>query len=378
MYCHEVAPKKPQSLDKYRRVFNTEYNIGFKLPCEDTCSVCDGYQNDPENPAFILHKRRAQAAYDMYAQNKAESSQADSNTVVITMDLEQALPTPHIRTETVFYLRQLWTYNFGVHVCNNNNGIMCVWGEHHAGRGSEEIVSCLMKVMPLLESYDKEHLIVWSDSCYGQNKNFSVMCFWQYVLATTSFKKVTHRFFVPGHSFMASDSDFALIEKRKKHETVYTCKQWADVIRRAKVNNPFTVQYMEKEDFLSFADLTSCFTNRKKLDNGENFLISKMTMMEHDVRKPGVINTSYSYSGMADGLMSISIKKRGRDPNLRGLNFIGKYPNGRKIKEAKLRDLEKMMPYIPPIYQGFFSNLQGDGSDDLVEEMDAEDDAHVC
>lgn len=377
MYCKEISPKKPQSLDRYRRVFNTEYNIGFKLPCEDTCRVCDGYQNDPDNPQFILHKRRAQAAYDMYTKNKEDSSLDDSDTVVITMDLEQALPTPHIRTETVFYLRQLWTYNFGVHVCNNNHGIMCVWGEHVASRGADEIVSCLMKVMPHLESYNKDHLIVWSDSCYGQNKNFSVMCFWQYVLQTTNFKKVTHRFFVPGHSFMASDSDFALVEKRKKFETVYTCEQWADVIKTAKVKNPFHVTYMTKEDFLDFTNLTSSFTNRKKTEDGENFLISRMSMMMHDASKPGIIGTSYTYSGMADGSMSISVNKRGRDPNLKAIKFSEKYPNGRKIKEAKLKDLKKMMPFIPPVYQSFFANLQGDGSTDVVEEMDDENDVSV-
>ena len=44
---------------------------------------------------------------------------------------------------TFFYLRQLWVYVFAVHECASNDASMYVWLESIAGRGSNEVVSCL-------------------------------------------------------------------------------------------------------------------------------------------------------------------------------------------------------------------------------------------
>ena len=41
--------------------------------------------------------------------------------------------------------------------------------------------SCLLKAIPTT-LHDKSRLIVWSDSCSGQNKNFKMMCVWLYMV----------------------------------------------------------------------------------------------------------------------------------------------------------------------------------------------------
>ena len=63
---------------------------------------------------------------------------------LIAFDLEQNLPVPTLTHSSMFYLRQLWVYNFGIHVCSDQSAIMCVWNQCIAGRGSNEIVSCLI------------------------------------------------------------------------------------------------------------------------------------------------------------------------------------------------------------------------------------------
>ena len=92
---------------------------------------------------------------------------------------------------------------------------MCVWPEHVASRGADEIGRCLLKALPMMLG-NKRKLIVWSDSCCGQNKNVKMMCLWLHMVESGILDEVVHKFFVPGHSMMDSDRDFDLIEKKKE------------------------------------------------------------------------------------------------------------------------------------------------------------------
>ena len=46
---------------------------------------------------------------------------------MITFDLQQNLPTPNLNHKDIFYLRQLWSYNFGIHDCVTEQGYMFMW-----------------------------------------------------------------------------------------------------------------------------------------------------------------------------------------------------------------------------------------------------------
>ena len=52
-------------------------------------------------------------------------AKSDSNVHVVTFDLQQNLPVPTLTHSAMFYLHQLWVYNFGKHEYSGDNGIMC-------------------------------------------------------------------------------------------------------------------------------------------------------------------------------------------------------------------------------------------------------------
>lgn len=163
----KLLPKMSQ--DYYQRVFNAEFNLGFGLPRTDTCARCDelalaikvssGEEKEQLKKEQTKHQEEAQAGYDSKRSQKVAATQSWSGrkrtlgpqnnplTVdavdMITFDCEQNLPTPNLHHSDVFYARQLWVYNFGIHDCAAEQGYMMMWGENVAKRDSCAVVSCL-------------------------------------------------------------------------------------------------------------------------------------------------------------------------------------------------------------------------------------------
>lgn len=162
----------------YRNIFNDEFNLSFLQPRSDTCSTCDSGNKNEE------HVENFTAAFNLLKYDR-EYAKTSENTAFITIDLQQTMPLPKLTTSKSFYLRQLWFYNFGLNIIQKNVEIatFCTWTEDVANRGSAEVFGSLLTAIEqddVLKS--KDHLIVWSDSCSGQNKNFTLICLYQYLI----------------------------------------------------------------------------------------------------------------------------------------------------------------------------------------------------
>lgn len=60
--------------DKYRRIFCSSYNIGFKLPKTDTCEKCDRFKIQIESSMDEKQKRSLEIERDLH-QKRAEGMQ---------------------------------------------------------------------------------------------------------------------------------------------------------------------------------------------------------------------------------------------------------------------------------------------------------------
>ena len=150
-----------------------------------------------------------------------ESSKANNDKLrAFTFDLQQSLRTPALSVNVAFYKRPLWTFNLTFHELATNQATCYMWDECTAGRGANQIASCIYNFIQLLPPENTKEIILYSDSCSGQNKNSHVSSMFFTLLEVCPWiSKITHKFLVPGHTHMECDSDHALIEKMKKKLT---------------------------------------------------------------------------------------------------------------------------------------------------------------
>ena len=392
LYLEKYEPdlaesEKPQVKEwLYRKIFNEEFNLGFGYPRSDTCELCDllkisidNAQTDEERDRIQVelathHEKAAQGYQSLRSDSK--KCKGDDDSLVITFDLQQNLPVPTLSHSSMFYLRQLWVYNFGIHNCASGSSVMCVWNECIAGRGSNEIISCLMEYLSR-ERPQAKKLTCYSDSCFGQNKNTQMICFWSKLINKGQFTRIDHKFLVRGHAYIPNDRDFSHIEKMKSSAVIHLPEDWENIIQEACIANPFQVQKMSKDKFFDFAPITKEFTMRKKDANRAAVLISTANWINFGegedggkiVSHPGEYWMKSSFSA-SEPWQKVSIYKgRKKQAPQKDINVSVLYPDGHPLNPKKVADLQKMVQFLPPQCRDYYISLA-----DHVVSLDSVDD----
>lgn len=353
----EFNKRKAVSEWKFRHVFNTKFNLGFKPIKTDTCRTCDklnaaiGSERTHTLKREFNHKQITECLGKNFNDTKNFVRDLSNNTEMFTFDLQRALELPCITTSEAYYRRQLWLYN------------LCVYDEK---RGAQEITSCLLKHFRDFVPPEATNIILYSDSCGGQNRNIKTtlmlkkcMDSWPYSALTS----IEQRFFMSGHSYNSCDRCFGLIELQKRiTERIMIPQHWIDLIAQAKKNEPkFTVVQMKKKDFFSSGQLEIAITNRKIAKNGEkvNWLhIQKI--INH--RSKSFDITIGRYGNPPSPYVDISLHKRGHRSqlisSLSRFKFTPLYTESRPIKREKYNDLMKLLQFIPEEFWSFYQRLK--------------------
>lgn len=269
-------PNTKVSYAYYKKVFKKQFsNLSFRRPRVDTCRTCDMLnlkvlaKNEFSEISQIQlneHHNQYKMSMNLMATDMANAKLPNYEFSVIAMDLQQVLPVPTLTHSNMYYSRQLSCYNFGIHLGDNNTAFMCMWDESIASRGSSEIASCLFEVINKNDNMiNRKKLILWSDNCAGQNKNKTLLVFMLFLVNMGIFDEIIQKFLVSGHSFLACDRDFAIIEKRRRVCTNFAPSDLQRMVRTAKLTTPFQVIPMDENHFFSFKDIANNFLNTTKL-----------------------------------------------------------------------------------------------------------------
>jgi hypothetical protein len=110
-----------------------------------------------------------------------------------------------------------------------------------------------------------QHLVLWSDSCGGQNRNIKICTLMLHTLIKHSnLVTITFRFRVPGHSFLPNDSAFGDVEcELRKQQRLYLPEDIVRVMTDCRKKDKFVVTRMQRCEFKSTANLERSIVNRK-------------------------------------------------------------------------------------------------------------------
>lgn len=160
--------------------------------------------------------------------------------------MQKNMPLPKTNVTEAYYCRQLWVYNFTIVIHRKKQSVKNVfiysWLESESGKGSNEIVSCLVHFFEkvakrLIMRKRYRHIHLFSDSCPAQNKNTTMIAGLMSIAAQKYVAKyiTSIKFFFPirGHSYLPADRVFGRIEKELRSKEVISSPQpYYDVYRR--------------------------------------------------------------------------------------------------------------------------------------------------
>lgn len=247
--------KNQLSYETYRSIFVNHFNIGFGYPRSDTCSSCDEFlakmkalkvnlksasdleKGDIEKDMKKLqtenklHKTKANVFYQRKRQTRIEC-QSSSLKEAVAMDFQKNLSMPNITTNDVYYKRQLTLNLFNIHELSTSESYFFCYPETIAKKGSDEVSSFLHNYIFNMLDKNTRELVIFCDSCGGQNKNYTMFRFIHYVVHNAKRLDMIKIIFpIRGHSYLECDRNMGCINQKSPCETP---DDWVKVIREAR------------------------------------------------------------------------------------------------------------------------------------------------
>lgn len=295
-------------------------------------------------------------------------AKSDNTVMSITFDLQAVLTTPFAGDAQIYYLRKLSAYNFTIYESASHRGHCYIWDETEGGRGSNEVSTCLLMFIKSLPPV-VTHLSTFSDTCGGQNRNQFICAAMIHATRTTQMETIDLKYMESGHSYLEADSMHSTIERAKRHQKIYTTREWEILIAGSKKSgDPYIVNRLGHEDFYDVKELSkNIMMNRNRNTDGDVVQWLKVKHLRFQKSKPYVISYRYNLDDETFLEMNVRTQRRGRRSQEASLKAA--YTARLPISSAKKKDLLKLLKdgVIPKEYTQFYTDLPT--SDDVRDTL---------
>lgn len=360
----------------YTRYFRENFSLRFGRPQVDVCSTCETLNNKIKNQQLnetakraavaelLVHKRRSKKFYTKLNSESRKNENDVDNVLALSFDFMQNIQLPKTPVGEVFYYQQLTVSLFCIHNIKDNNSKMYIYHEGQAKKTANEICSFLLDyLMDISDNIKEIHL--YSDNCWGQNKNHTLI---RMVLSLTDsgrFSRIIHYFPVRGHSFLPCDRDFSIVKRKlRKHDRFSTIHEITELVITSSKSNKFIVKEVQTDDIINFKDWWPTFYKKNSISEETSsrstprsgkvhFNISTFSQYTYDADKKGCVEASQYIDGAIKH--TFKLRQSGKSPVLPSAVAypLGKVP----IKAKKLQDVRKCMAFVEEEYQEFYNSI---------------------
>lgn len=293
-HCNNNHITGIMSFKVFNKWFADNFNIGFHQPKKDKCMICSNKDNEntENNEKILKHIEEKNASYERFKCHQ-ELHKKNKSILCCSFDMQKVLNTPRGNDMRLYYSRKLSVYNFTIYESVTRAGHCYVWTEADAHRGANEISTCLFDfiVNDVDTRVSIKTLLLYADSCYGQNKNKTVLSMIRYALSQCiNLNTIQINYLIPGHTYMPVDSMHATIENFVKKSNVRAPSQWPTLFQFARQKPAqYNVKVMKGHEFFGFDDiLNNTFKKNHKM------YLSKVCVATFNKQKPNLIEIKYS------------------------------------------------------------------------------------
>lgn len=357
--------KENVSYEKFRDIFNHDFNLSFGTPRKDICHTCEKLKVDIQSAELSkdenkikglktekeLHLRKAEVFFDKIKR----CANNDQHTLAVCFDYQKNLPLPVTNVQDEYYRRQLWLYNFGVHNIKENTACMYLYTENYAKKGPNEVISALDDYIKQNKRPEQTHFKIFADNCFSQNKNKYIFGYLDQLCCKRIFETIVVTYPIPGHSMMPVDRDFGLVElKRLKKQTVYSPDYYVDLVKKARIIHPFDIVFLQKNLTKNGDGRTITVKNYKALLDGYVKSITGISKCR-EVRFSR--NNRPSLRTTATGPMApFSLYRVGAGRAI-SIEPDDAYSGPLSLKPAKVQDIHHLLQFIATEERDFYKDV---------------------
>jgi len=193
-------------------------------------------------------------------------------------DFLKNINCPKLSCQESYYSSKLTTYAFGIHSAETERGTVYTWPETVAPKNPDTVLSCLDRHLAEIEEEHRRWCIFYADNTRSQNKNYTVVKYFEYLVSSGSRQRIDFKFFLPGHSYGPVDRNTGQCEMIfRRHQTIETPMDYVSLIND-KLSPRIHWLEMEQRHFKFYSRwLKEKYFEQRKDTNGQPCHFNEMT-----------------------------------------------------------------------------------------------------
>ena len=289
-------------------------------------------------------------------------------------DFHKNINCPKLSCQQSYYASKLSTYAFGIHSGETTKGTTYLWPETIAAKNPDALLSCLYLHLTETEEKNRSWNIFWADNTRSQNKNYTVVMFFDHLVTSGFRKRIDYKFMIPGHSYAPVDRDAGRAESVfRVQQTIETPHDFADLINNSTLKSHLSWIEMEQHQFHWYSEwLRTKYIESRKDVNNQPFLFSEMAHFNFGIgervdRNDGGIVKTYSHNGTVwmrktlDPAEEPTVMDLRRKRGKNELNIVDLKPltdsGNIELKSHKKKDLTMLCKFLSPNGKDYYRNV---------------------